>query len=320
MKVKNISSSQSVEVRKPSNEYLTVTRVAKFALMFLGIISLATAVTSAVLFFHMGIGAASIALITSSIAFGILTTGIIYPKIEKKLPYPIQIIGAVVASLAKEFFSALMTLGVITYGLLAKNKDPSPNGKNPILLIHGYGMNAGCFSYLKYCLKKNGVGPIYSINLGGACLSIDDYAKQVSAKMDQINLNHSGKVTIIGHSMGGIVAARYLANCQDKDHIEQLITLGSPLQGTYTAYLGPGKNAHEMRPSSPFLKKLENDLATNTIPITTVESQCDLIVFPNKNASFKTVQADKLKIKSMGHSNYLFSDQIASLIVKKITS
>lgn len=321
MSIKNVSSSNSTEVNrniKQTNKYLTITDVAKFALSFLAIVSLIGVITSAVLFFHMGIGVACIAFIVSSVTLGVFSLSLLYPAIKDKLPSPILYIGDNVAALAKELFSVFITFGVVTYGMFAKNKDPTNQGETPILLIHGYGMNSGHFAYVRYCLKKNGLGPIYSINLSPFS-SIDSYANQVSAKVEQINSSHSGKVTLIGHSMGGVVAARYLANCKKTDRIEQLITLGSPLQGTYTSYLGPGKCAEEMRPHSSFLKKLENDLAHVDIPITTVESKCDLIILPNKNASFKAVPADIRTFRSMGHNNYLFSDGIIKLLLSKIS-
>lgn len=321
MTVKNVSSSHSSEVSKaikPTKKYLTLTVIARHALSFLAILSAGLAITSAILFFHMAIPSAFTALIIASLAFGIFSLAIIYPSIQSHLPEPLQKISEMVSSIVKEFFSLFMTLGAITYGLMAKNKDPSPTGDHPILLVHGYGMNFGHFSYLKYCLKKNNVGPIYAINLGNPFSSIDDYAKQISAKVDQIHKKSAGKVTIIGHSMGGVAAARYLANCRESISIEQLITLGSPLQGTYVAYLGLGKSAAEMCPHSPFLNQLEKDLALKDIPITTVGSQWDCIIIPNNNALFNAVPSDKCIFNSMGHNNYLFSDLIVQLILNKI--
>lgn len=42
------------------------------------------------------------------------------------------------------------------------------------------------------------------------------------------------QVNLVGHSMGGLIIAGYLANCRDgRTHVEKIVTIGSPFQGSY---------------------------------------------------------------------------------------
>ncbi|MYB29951.1 MAG: alpha/beta fold hydrolase [Cenarchaeum sp. SB0663_bin_5] len=44
------------------------------------------------------------------------------------------------------------------------------------------------------------------------------------------------RVNLVGHSMGGLIIAGYLANCRDgRTHVNRIVTIASPFQGSYEA-------------------------------------------------------------------------------------
>jgi pimeloyl-ACP methyl ester carboxylesterase len=97
-------------------------------------------------------------------------------------------------------------------------------------------LDAGNFAYFsysgEYCEGATGAGggaPSY--RWGDTCASIDNgSAASLKALIDELS---PSRVTVIGHSMGGLVAA-YLAVSEPewaRDHIVSIVTFDSPLGG-----------------------------------------------------------------------------------------
>lgn len=235
-----------------------------------------------------------------------------------KIHTALSFIRDFIASVAKEIFAIPIVIGAMIFqGIFGKEDEPFEQKGNLILLSSGYlGTSAHMF-YLKSKLSKNNA--VFTMDYAAPLASIDDFANAMKKKVEEIKRHYPGKkLTIIGHSMGGIISARYAANCENTDHIAKIITLGSPLQGTILAYLAFGKCGKEMRSNSKYLKQLEKDLMTKNIQFVNVRSQVDLIVLPNSSASFKTVLSEKIQFGSMGHMTYLCSDRVLTLLSKII--
>lgn len=227
-------------------------------------------------------------------------------------------IGDFIASVAKEIFAIPIVIGAMIFqGIFGKEDEPFDQVGNPILLSSGYLGTSGQLFYLKSRLRKNNA--VFTMDYDNPLASIDDFACAMKKKVEEIQRHYPGKkITLIGHSMGGIIAARYAADCKNTDHIAKVITLGSPLQGTVLASLAFGKCSRQMQRKSPYLKLLEQDLNTKNITFINVGSRTDLIVLPNSSASFKTVPSEKIQFASMGHLTYLCSDRVVSFLIQSI--
>ena len=63
-------------------------------------------------------------------------------------------------------------------------------------------------------------------------------AEELESKIETIkNDTKISKVDLVGHSMGGLVAREYIENLDQKDDVDQLITLGTPQKGAPESYL-----------------------------------------------------------------------------------
>ena len=125
------------------------------------------------------------------------------------------------------------------------------------------------------------------------------------------------RVILIGHSMGGLICANYAAQ-HPRDDIELLITLGSPLKGTKTAFLGFGKCAKEMRYSKKngLLSHLAERVRQYGERIYTFCSQTDVIIIPNSSASLEGVA--KVTFADHGHLYYVWSDVVIDKMISLI--
>src|SRR5256885_13891387 len=158
------------------------------------------------------------------------------------------IIGRELLALAAS--SVLFPFGIArSKARTARRKD-----QRTVVLVHGYLGNRSCFFPLAAYLKARGVGPVLSFSysgtkgVDGAALELRDFLQQRV---------RGGRVDLVCHSLGGIVARTYLQLLGGARRVDRCITLGTPHRGTYNAYWVTSRVGRELRPDSPFLARLD---------------------------------------------------------------
>jgi triacylglycerol esterase/lipase EstA (alpha/beta hydrolase family) len=115
------------------------------------------------------------------------------------------------------------------------------------------------------------------------------YAEGLQAALDRAHDRHGRPATVIGHSMGGLVARYCIERAAGADDVADLVTLGTPHQGTYAAYLGyltPGGRA--LTPGSSFLADLNRDPLAPSVRYTSLYSVADPLVRPARSGRIPT--------------------------------
>ncbi len=101
-----------------------------------------------------------------------------------------------------------------------------PGDARPVLVLPGFGANDTSTMVLRSFLKDKGFyahGWKNGLNLGPG----EDSLRQAKNRLDEIFNRHEGrKVTLIGHSLGGVYARELARAFPDK--VDQVITLNSP--------------------------------------------------------------------------------------------
>jgi triacylglycerol lipase len=184
----------------------------------------------------------------------------------------------------------------------------------PILLVHGYLNHSKVWTLQKRRLEKLGYGPIYTIYLTHPFRSIRSYAEQVKAKAEWIAEQTGRKdLTLIGHSMGGLVSLLYATKLAAPNTVTDLITIASPLKGTPMARIGFGANAREMEPNSPLTQELQEAMRQNKqIRIHHIATKTDQIVIPGATAAMTENQ--HLVLDDIGHASLLYSSRVTDQI------
>ena len=159
--------------------------------------------------------------------------------------------------------------------------------------------------------------------------NFEDTAKWLSHVLAHMKRNYEvNKVNLVGHSMGGVVALKYLEDYQDDVKYPQnnkLITLGSPFDGIYSKEyfrLHYDAAATDLIPDSAALNMLRSNKQAfpGHIKVLSIGSTGDLIAVPE---SVKTIQDIVLKEKleeviidneKLGHSALHENKQIDELI------
>ena len=193
----------------------------------------------------------------------------------------------------------------------------------PVLLLHGYGANSGFWIPLSQHLSRARISHA-AIDLEPILGSIDDYSPLIEAAAQQLCADsNSGKLIIVGHSMGGLAARAWLRR-YGRDRLARLITLGTPHFGSTLAGYGMGKNARQMLPpaqddrgSDDWLTALAaSEHGDLRACITSIYSRHDNIVAPQRSAELPG--AVNVALDLVGHVALGFDRDVVEQLIAEI--
>jgi triacylglycerol lipase len=222
---------------------------------------------------------------------------------------------------------AMAAAAVAVAGVLVAQSPPAaaaspfPNGKNPVVLVHGFTEDGSMWTDLQQSLIQSGYtsGQI-------TALTYDTYSQSnvvtadVIGKTVQNILTSTGadKVDIISHSMGGL-NSRYcvkFAGCAG--HTDHWISLAGANKGTTTAnYCSYLVTCQEMIPGSAVLTKLN---AAPLLPAgtkwSTLWTPNDGVIVPAQNTVLEG--ADNIQVSPFLNHLTIFRDPGVIATVKSL--
>lgn len=121
------------------------------------------------------------------------------------------------------------------------NSNPPSTFKTPLVLVHPALQNAASWFFYHSALHKSGYGPIYVFDYSCREASLMAAGQGLADFLNTVAANHPGqKLTIIGASLGGLVARSGLTCLDHPESIGALISLACPHRGSSWAGLAPG--------------------------------------------------------------------------------
>ncbi|MFD1038295.1 alpha/beta fold hydrolase [Virgibacillus byunsanensis] len=232
------------------------------------------------------------------------------------------------------------------------------NTSNPTVFVHGYkgthnsfGSMLGRFEEeykwgnkaIVYRISKQGDLRRYNLNKGKrepAFIQVIfednranfiDTTQWLSKVMNDLRVAyHIDTVNLVGHSMGGIVALKYLEEYQHSERfpmMDKLITIGSPFDGIYSEtyfQLNRDPATIDLRQDSSALQLLQKNKQSipNRLRVLNIGSTGDLVATPQSVQALRTIipsdQLEEVMIKNddLGHSELHENKEVDYLIHK----
>jgi triacylglycerol lipase len=169
-------------------------------------------------------------------------------------------------------------------------------GKHTVMLLHGYLQGDASWKRAEKFLHENGFNtdaeayPFWQ--------DLTQIEKTIENRATKIAERVQAKISIVGHSLGGLVA-RTVAQHQPK-LFERVISLGAPHHGTYMAMFGMfTKSAQQMLPGTEYLNRLNSYRLPENVRFYSLYSEHDLLVIPRNSANL--AGAINMVVKDVGH-------------------
>jgi pimeloyl-ACP methyl ester carboxylesterase len=150
-----------------------------------------------------------------------------------------------------------------------------------LVLLHGWCCNGGVWRpLLRTWQRAGGLRPTV-VTLTPVFGDIDRMAQHLERRIGA-TAGAREPMILVAHSMGGLVARRWLQLYGATRPVAALLTIGTPHAGSGVARWGPGRAAAQMRPGSDWLRRL--DTASTMVPTVCAWSGVDNFVSPASSA------------------------------------
>lgn len=158
------------------------------------------------------------------------------------------------------------------------------NNGTPAFLLPGFFATRGVLYGLEQSLLQSGILTL-STHFGTLnTQSILESARQLSLLVPGLLKTYKvNAIDLVGHSMGGLIALTYIKLYKGHHHVRKLITLGTPVNGTWNALFGmlltgfSSKAAVELLPTSDFLKEIQSHPMPANIAYHAIHGKKDLV-------------------------------------------
>ncbi|EPG74023.1 alpha/beta hydrolase family protein [Leptospira fainei serovar Hurstbridge str. BUT 6] len=194
-----------------------------------------------------------------------------------------------------EFYYNFYYLVSNIIGIFVTLPDHTDGHKRPIVLVTGFLGRNITWKAMRDRLVSLG-HPVYAVPLG---FQTGDIRKK-SKLLENFILEKGIKdCYIVGHSMGGLIAAGL--SYKGRDRVRKIFTMGSPLHGTYMAYTAPiFPCTWQMMPGSKLVREVVETYSTFH-NVQAIFTRGDFIVRPWQSA--RLGHFDDVEIPEYGHLN-----------------
>ena len=182
-----------------------------------------------------------------------------------------------------------------------------------VVFVHGLAANRSGFLPLQAYLRLRGHDRQIAFNYRSSG-SIERQALRLKRTIDEGV--GGGRIDLVAHSLGGLVARCYLQLLGGARRVDRLITLGTPHHGTHAAVFIPSAFVRQLMPDSPFLEHLNAQPVPEGLRATSIVAGRDLLIQPVSSASCPF--GETVAFDDYGHVELLFRPRVFSEIAARL--
>lgn len=199
-------------------------------------------------------------------------------------------------------------------------------GKELVLLVQGFFQTRNVWEIMEDRLRHDGYG-VMSFHLGGLLSTfnthpVDRTAGLIATKIERLASRYGfDGIHIVGHSLGGLIARRYIHDYGGHRRVKSLTTLGTPHKGTPVAAVAVGimgfgmmeSSAFELLPRSTLTRQLHGERLPGDVPFTSIYSNGDMLC-PNWSAHLDPDRdhplVDNVHVPNVGHTALVWDARV----------
>ncbi len=176
----------------------------------------------------------------------------------------------------------------------------------PVILVPGYAFNSGTLAMMAWYLRRRGWRWVWAVNNRPWSSPADTFVGRLAERVEEIRAaSGSDQVDLVGHSMGGAIAAAYVVDRDAASKVRRIVTVGTPWSGTLIHVWGNRRQARDLAPESLLLERARRV----GVPVTGIWSESDGIVIPPANSVPPSGNA-ALHIPYVGHVEMCLSSRV----------
>lgn len=181
----------------------------------------------------------------------------------------------------REVRSAIRVVAAVLTTLMITGRGSTPVPATPVaaarslvVLVPGFGAGSDCWDATAAALGGPGVAVV--THRYAWTSSLPELGAQLADEVASL-ADRSGarSVTLVGHSLGGVIVAASLADGRLDGLVTRSVTVAAPLRGTRWARLFPVGAVRDLRAGSPALRTITHAVG---IPWLAVASRTDVVV------------------------------------------
>lgn len=184
-------------------------------------------------------------------------------------------------------------------------------GDHVVVLVHGFLASAGVFRPLRARLERETGARVASFTHAPG-VRIARIAQRLGALVDR--LPRTARVTVVGHSIGGLAARWYVQELGGHTRVARTISLASPFGGIDDVpQLLIGADLHTQ---SAVLERIRRRAHVHGVPHTSIVGAEDTLVEGVETACLGF--GDVVVLPERGHNGLLFCDRAAALVIDRV--
>ncbi|HEY8038605.1 MAG TPA: hypothetical protein VIF15_02380 [Polyangiaceae bacterium] len=213
-----------------------------------------------------------------------------------------QFIGA-------ERLALLREVTLMPRDLAAVVPDARP-GDDVVVLVHGFLASAGVFRPLRKRLEREAGARVATFtHAPGARI------RRIARRLGELvaRIPEGARITVVGHSLGGVVARWYVQEMGGHARVSQTISLASPFGGIDVPQLLVGADLHA---ESALLRRLRDRARACDVPHTSIVGEEDQLVVGVETACLGF--GEVVVLPKRGHNALLFCEKAAGLVIERV--
>jgi pimeloyl-ACP methyl ester carboxylesterase len=191
-----------------------------------------------------------------------------------------------------------------------------------ILLLPGFCSPGEMLRPLGRRLEQRLGRPAHVVSLGTACGDVRNLAERAHAEAERLFAARPGvRIDVVGHSLGGLVAA-YLLKCLDHGRrVRRVVTLGTPHRGVaigLAGWLVPGplgRTLRQLQPGSSLLELIAGLALPEGCELVSIAGLTDGVVPLAATLLPEQPRHRNLALAGVDHTGLVFSKRAADAVL-----